>query len=42
MAKVAEFMDEAISHHEDEAYLAQIAEQVKTFLSSFPLYPSLQ
>lgn len=42
MAKVAEFMDEAISHHEDEAYLAQIAEQVKAFLSSFPLYPSLQ
>ena len=42
MAKVAEFMDEAISHHEDEAYLAQIAEQVKAFLFSFPLYPSLQ
>ena len=42
MAKVAEFMDEAISHHEDETYLAQIAEQVKAFLSSFPLYPSLQ
>lgn len=42
MTKVAEFMDEAISHHEDEAYLAQIAEQVKAFLSSFSLYPSLQ
>lgn len=41
MAQVAEFIDRAITHHEDEAYLANVAKEVETFLQAFPLYPSL-
>ena len=41
MAQVADFIDGAISHHEDDAYLAEVAGQVKKFLEKFPLYPSL-
>ena len=41
MEHVAAFIDDAISHHEDDAYLAGIAQQVKTFLQRFPLYPEL-
>ena len=37
MEHVAAFIDDAISHHEDDAYLAGIAQQVKTFLQRFPL-----
>ena len=42
MAQIAAFIDDAISHAQDDAYLAHIAEQVKAFLARFPLYPSLQ
>lgn len=41
MLQVAEFIDEALTHHEDETYLAGIAKQVKEFLQKFPLYPQL-
>lgn len=41
MAQVADFIDGAISHHEDDSYLAEVAGQVKKFLEKFPLYPSL-
>lgn len=41
MAKVAEFIDRAITHHEDEAYLAGVAQEVENFLEKYPLYPSL-
>lgn len=41
MVQIAEFLDDAISNHADEARLADIAEKVKTFLSRFPLYPTL-
>ena len=41
MAQVAEFIDRAITHHEDEAYLANIAKEVENFLEKYPLYPSL-
>ncbi len=41
MAQVAAFIDEALTHHEDDAYLAGIATQVKKFLENFPLYPEL-
>ena len=41
MAQVAAFIDDALTHHEDDAYLAGIAEQVKKFLEKFPLYPEL-
>lgn len=41
MAQVAEFIDRAITHHEDEAYLAGVAQEVEKFLEKFPLYPSL-
>jgi len=41
MAKVADFIDRAIAHHDDDAYLATVAQEVETFLKSFPLYPSL-
>ena len=42
MAQVAAFIDDALTHHEDEPYLAGIASQVKKFLENFPLYPELQ
>ena len=42
MAQVASFIDEALNHYEDEAYLADISRQVKTFLQKFPLYESLK
>jgi len=41
MAQVAAFIDEALSHTQDDAYLADEAKRVKEFLSRFPLYPSL-
>ena len=42
MEQIAAFIDEALSHHNDENYLAQIAEKVKTFLQNFPLYDELK
>lgn len=42
MEQIAAFIDEALIHHEDEHYLAQIAEKVKTFLQNFPLYDELK
>ena len=41
MEQVAAFIDEALTHHEDENYLAQIAQNVKKFLQNFPLYEEL-
>ena len=41
MAQVAAFIDDALTHAEDETYLAGIAAQVKKFLEEFPLYPEL-
>ena len=41
MVQVAAFMDEALTHASDDAYLAGIAEKVKAFLQKFPLYPTL-
>ena len=41
MAQVAAFIDDALTHHEDDAYLTGIAQQVKKFLENFPLYPEL-
>ena len=42
MQTVADLIDQALSHAEDEGYLAQIAQQVKTFLGRFPLYEDLK
>ncbi len=41
MAQIAAFIDEALSHPQDEALLADIAQRVKRFLEAFPLYPNL-
>ncbi|WP_458401956.1 serine hydroxymethyltransferase [Candidatus Avelusimicrobium sp.] len=41
MDKVADFIDRAITHYDNEPYLAQVAQEVETFLQAFPLYPSL-
>lgn len=41
MVQVAAFIDEALSHAQDDGYLAQQALRVKEFLTKFPLYPSL-
>lgn len=41
MAYVANFIDRAIAHHDDEDYLAGVAQEVENFLEKFPLYPSL-
>ena len=42
MAQVAAFIDEALTHREDENKLAEIAKQVKNFLLKFPLYETLK
>lgn len=41
MRQVAQFIDDAIAHHDDDAYLAHEAKEVETFLQAFPLYPQL-
>ena len=41
MAQIAAFIDEALTHPQDEAVLADIAQRVKQFLEKFPLYPNL-
>ena len=41
MQKVADFIDGAITHHQDEVYLAAEAKEVEAFLQNFPLYPQL-
>ena len=41
MAQIAAFIDEALSHPQNEALLADIAQRVKRFLEAFPLYPNL-
>lgn len=42
MEQIAAFIDEALTHHADEKYLADIAGQVKIFLQNFPLYQELK
>ena len=42
MEQIAAFIDDALTHHEDENYLANISEQVKIFLKNFPLYEALK
>lgn len=41
MEQIATFIDQAITHAQDESYLAEEAQRVKEFLKKFPLYPSL-
>jgi len=41
MTAVADFIDSAICHHDDENYLAQEAQEVEKFLEKFPLYEGL-
>ena len=41
MLKVADFIDCAITHHADDASLAQEAKEVEAFLKNVPLYPQL-
>lgn len=41
MAQIAAFINEALTHPQDEARLADIAQRVKQFLEKFPLYPHL-
>ena len=42
MEQIAAFIDEALTHREDENYLAEIARNVKKFLENFPLYQELK
>ncbi len=42
MEQIAAFIDDALSHHADENYLAEIAQNVKKFLQNFPLYDELK
>ena len=42
MAQIAAFIDEALTHREEETKLAEIAIQVKKFLEKFPLYEELK
>ncbi|MBD3410648.1 MAG: aminotransferase class I/II-fold pyridoxal phosphate-dependent enzyme [Ignavibacteriales bacterium] len=41
MRKIAEFIDRALQARDDEAALAAIKADVKTFAADFPLYPEL-
>ena len=41
MLKVAAFIDRAVNNYENEAELAKISDEVKTFLKGFPLYGGL-
>lgn len=41
MLKVAAFIDRAVNNYENEAELAKISEEVRTFLKGFPLYGGL-
>ena len=41
MDQIATFINEALTHPQDEARLADIAQRVKQFLEQFPLYPHL-
>jgi len=42
MEQIAAFIDDALTHYDNDAYLADIARQVKSFLQKFPLYPELK
>lgn len=42
MEQIAAFIDDALSRHADENYLAEIAQKVKKFLQNFPLYEELK
>lgn len=42
MEQIAAFIDDALTHREDENYLVEIARQVKIFLQHFPLYEMLK
>lgn len=42
MEQIAAFIDDTLTHHDDENYLTQIAEKVKKFLEKFPLYAELK
>jgi glycine hydroxymethyltransferase len=41
MVTVVDFIDKALMNADDEAVLASIAKEVKTFMQQFPLYPEL-
>ena len=42
MAIIAEYIDDAINHHEEEGFLKSIAEKVKQLCSNFPIYPGFE
>jgi len=42
MAQIAQFMDDALMHKDDEMYLAAVAEKVTAFCGRFPLYPGFE
>lgn len=42
MAIIAEYMDDAISHHEEEGLLKSISEKVKQLCANFPIYPGFE
>ena len=39
MAIIAEYMDDAINHHNEEGFLKSIAQKVKQLCANFPIYP---
>jgi glycine/serine hydroxymethyltransferase len=41
MDQVADYIIEALRHHEDEGYLRKIRRRVEEFTQRFPLYPGL-
>jgi glycine hydroxymethyltransferase len=42
MASVVDFIDEAVSNHENEAKLTEISQKVECFLKKFPLYKDME
>ncbi len=42
MGQIAEFINDALMHKDDEAYLKSIAEKVTKFCSRYPIYPGFE
>ena len=42
MPKIAEWIDSALKHKDDDAYLAKIKQDIASFMEQFPLYPEVE
>jgi glycine hydroxymethyltransferase len=42
MGDIAEFINDALSHKDDDAYLKSVSEKVKSLCKKFPIYPGFE